>query len=448
MSSNKSNIPASPNIFKKSYYSLIPFRYRYGKGFNAFFKFLLQSSEWSEDKLKQYQNEEFLKLVKHCYKNVPYYQEKFAEYGIRQNSIQSIDDITKLPILNKENIRKNINKLQATNMNNNVKKYPFSTSGSTGEKLQFFGTDEVFKKEAAFILRYYIQTGAEMYDKPSIWLRRYVPENRNSQLWYFDEELKRLYISAYHINQETIFDYFKIFNSIKASTLVTYPSSAYILAKLAKKNNLSFKYINQIRVASEKMQHSWAEEINNVFKIKPLAHYGQIEKVSFMHQTHESNDYKYIYEYGVTELHVDNNYQNKILGTGFLNYYMPFLRYDTGDYAESAHKENPKIVTDILGRTSDLLISENGTLLPGVNFFSWIDKNIENISLYQIIQNLDKTIEFHYVPDGIKIIDEKKIIHGLQQRLGNLPVKVIVEKEIKRNIKTGKLKLIKNEIQI
>lgn len=448
MSSNKSNIPPSPNIFKKSYYNLIPFRHRYGKGFNAFFKFLLQSSEWSEDKLKHYQNEEFLKLVKHCYKNVPYYQEKFAEYGIRQNSIQSIDDITKLPILNKENIRKNINKLQATNMNNNVKKYPFSTSGSTGEKLQFFGTDEVFKKEAAFILRYFIQTGAEMYDKPSIWLRRYVPENSNSPLWYFDEELKRLYISAYHINQETIFDYFKIFNSIEASTLVTYPSSAYILAKLAKKNNLSFKYINQIRVASEKMQHSWAEEINNVFKIKPLAHYGQIEKVSFMHQTHESNDYKYIYEYGVTELHVDNNYQNKILGTGFLNYYMPFLRYDTGDYAESAHKENPKIVTDILGRTSDLLISENGTLLPGVNFFSWIDKNIENISLYQIIQNLDKTIEFHYVPDGIKIIDEKKIIHGLQQRLGNLPVKVIVEKEIKRNIKTGKLKLIKNEIQI
>ena len=122
----------------------------------------MQSSEWSEDKLKQYQNEEFLKLVMHCYKNVPYYQEKFAEYGIRPKSIQSVDDIKKLPILNKEIIRKNLNKLKATNMDNNKKKYTFSTSGSTGEKLQFFGTDEVFKKEAAFILRYFIQTGAEM----------------------------------------------------------------------------------------------------------------------------------------------------------------------------------------------------------------------------------------------------------------------------------------------
>ena len=74
-----------------------------------------------------------------------------------------------------------------------------------------------------------------MYDKPSIWVRRYVPKNNNSPLWYFDEELKRLYISAYHINQETIYKYFKIINSINASTLVTYPSSAYILAKLAKK---------------------------------------------------------------------------------------------------------------------------------------------------------------------------------------------------------------------
>ncbi|BCV01024.1 hypothetical protein CM15mP35_03860 [bacterium] len=29
-----------------------------------------------------------------------------------------------------------------------------------------------------------------MYDKPSIWLRRYVPEDSNSRLWYFDDELK------------------------------------------------------------------------------------------------------------------------------------------------------------------------------------------------------------------------------------------------------------------
>ena len=92
MSSNKSNIPTPPNFFKKSYYKLIPFRYRYGKGFNTFFKFLLQSSEWSEDKLKQYQNEEFLKLVSHCYKNVPYYQENFAEHGIGPKNIQAIDD--------------------------------------------------------------------------------------------------------------------------------------------------------------------------------------------------------------------------------------------------------------------------------------------------------------------------------------------------------------------
>ena len=447
MSSNKSNIPPSPNIIKKTYYNLIPFRYRYGKGFNTFFKFLLKSSEWSEEKLKQYQNEEFLKLVEHCYKNVPYYQEVFAEYGLGLKSIQSVDDITKLPILNKETIRKNFDKLQATNFDHNEKKYPFSTSGSTGEKLQFFGTDEVFKKEAAFILRYFIQTGAEMYDKPSIWVRRYVPKNNNSPLWYFDEELKRLYISVITLIKKQ-YKYFKIINSINASTLVTYPSSAYILAKLAKENGLSFKYINQIRVASEKMQKSWAEEINHVFKINPLAHYGQIEKVSFMHQTQESSNYKNIYEYGVTELISGNNYKNKIVGTGFLNYYMPFLRYETGDYAENAHKENPKTVTDILGRTSDILISENGTMLPGVNFFSWIDKNIENISLYQIIQNLDKSIEFRCVPDGQKTIDENKIIDGLKQRVGNLQIKVIVEKEIKRDLKTGKLKLIKNEIQI
>ena len=93
----------------------------------------MKSSEWSEEKLKQYQNEEFLKLVEHCYKNVPYYQEVFAEYGLGLKSIQSVDDITKLPILNKETIRKNFDKLQATNFDHNEKSTLFLQADQLGK---------------------------------------------------------------------------------------------------------------------------------------------------------------------------------------------------------------------------------------------------------------------------------------------------------------------------
>ena len=58
------------------------------------------------------------------------------------------------------------------------KSYPITTSGSSGDKLKFYVNDEVFKKEAAFNMRAYLEQGAQMYDIPSVWLRRYVPRGK------------------------------------------------------------------------------------------------------------------------------------------------------------------------------------------------------------------------------------------------------------------------------
>tara|TARA_B100000965_G_scaffold404668_1_gene436154 strand:- start:63 stop:1403 length:1341 start_codon:yes stop_codon:yes gene_type:complete len=445
MTSNNSNISTSESFLNKIYYKFIPFKYRYGGEFNSYFKFLQQSLEWDITKLKEYQNEEFLTLIKHCLKNVPYYKKMFADYGI-STKIKSIDDINLIPILTKKNVVENLEDLQATNFDN-IKKYPVSTSGTTGEKLKFFVTDDVFKKEAAFVLRYYNISGANMYDVPSIWIRRYVPKNSDSPLWYYDYELKRLYMSAYHLNENTVRKYFEKINSINATTLVTYPSSAYILALLAKKYQLKLKHIKHIHVASEKITKKWVAEVKSVFEIDPLTHYGQIEKVSFMHQELKDMNYHINYEYGVTEFTEGNNSSRKIIGTGFLNYFMPFLRYETNDLAIINKKNNNLIIEDIEGRTSDILVSEDGTLLPGVNFFSWLDKNINGLGLFQIHQFNDKRVEFSYVPKEGFIIDEDTIIKGLKQRLGNLPIKIIKKNKINRDTNTGKFKIIKNEIQ-
>lgn len=446
MTSSNSRIPSRIQLNRRLYYKFVPFKYRYSSVFNKYYNFLEKSTNWDLVKLKEYQNEEFLKLVKHCFQNVPYYQKLFSSHGITQKQIQTIEDINLIPTLNKDIIKKNFEDLQAVNFKN-IKKYSQSTSGSTGDKLKFYVSDDVFKKEAAFILRYYRNTGANMYSQPSIWIRRYVPNSSSSPLWYYDYELKRLYMSAYHLNENTAKSYIDVINSLKASTLVTYPSSAYILALLSKKYNLKFRYISQIRVASEKIYDKWVDEIYKVFQIRPLSHYGQIEKVSFMNQVHGDLDYHINLEYGVTELEKKNG-SAKILGTGFLNYSMPFLRYETNDTAVVKKDKNQLRIKDIEGRSSDILFTESGSLVPGVNFFSWIDKNIKGISIFQIIQKKDKTIDFIYVPEQDFIVDEIFILKGLKQRLGNLPINIIKKSQILRDKNIGKIRVIKNEIQI
>jgi len=448
MASLQTLIKKSPSILQKVYYNIVPFSKRYGRVFNETYNFLLESETWSRKQLEEYQLQEFKKLIHHCYTNVPYYTKIFNERGLKSEDFQSLSDITKLPFLTKDIIKNNINDLIATNMKGQ-KSYEFRTSGSTGKKLVFYATDDVYKKEAAFVLRSYEKHGAKLYDEPSVWLRRYVPVDRNSDLWYFDNELKRLYMSAYHINDESIESYVNKINENKYHTLVAYPSSAYVLACLCEKHNLKLNHIQKIHTSSEMMLPEWRRKIIEVFGIVPVCHYGAIEKVCFMHQLEDSEKYYENLQYGITEYIEDGNGNHTLVGTGFLNYYMPFLRYKTEDSVVLNPEYNPNNFDKVLsinGRTSDILTAEDGSNLPGVNFYSWIDKRVPGVSMFQIVQKSRRDIVFNFVPSE-KYTNEtlQQIQEGLGSRLGNLNFKINKVREIKRNESTGKVRCIIND---
>ena len=59
-----------------------------------------------KNKLIRYQNQKLKELVEHAYTNVPYYNQIFNKRGLRPKDIQSIEDLNKLPVLTKEDVRK------------------------------------------------------------------------------------------------------------------------------------------------------------------------------------------------------------------------------------------------------------------------------------------------------------------------------------------------------
>ena len=48
-----------------------------------------------------------------------------------------------------------------------------------------------------------------------------------------------------------------------------------------------------------------------------------------MHQTEESRNYRQNYEYGVDEFYDNGDGTHGLIATGFINYYMPLIRYRT-----------------------------------------------------------------------------------------------------------------------
>jgi phenylacetate-CoA ligase len=437
-------VKKSPNFIKWSYYNLVPFHKRYGKVYKETLDFLLHTSKWNEEEKKFYQLMELKSLLAYCYENVSYYRDIFIENKWDPRDFKTVEDLKNFPVLTKKIIIENRDRLIADNRRLD-RAYPITTSGSSGDKLEFFVDDNTLKKESAFNMRAYIEQGAKMYDTPSVWLRRYVPKNSDSPLWYYDYELKRLYMSAYHLNSETIKLYIDKINSGNYQTICTYPSSAYILACLCEENNLSLKRVKKIHVTSEKMLNQWYDKVVDVLGIIPCGHYGQMEKVSLMHQTEESKDYKQNYEYGVDEFYDNGDGTYGLIATGFINYYMPFIRYQTED---TFVLENGRI-KEINGRSSDILVSASGSRLPGVNFYSWIDKKMPAVKMFQIIQKSDKDIIFNYVQNSDYDFDIKDdIMKGLTSRLGDMNYTINQVDEIKRDLRTNKIRSIINEVKV
>ena len=440
----KTIVQKQPKLIKNLYYNIVPFRYRYDKLFGETYDFLKNVDTWGFDRTKEYQFIELKNLLIYCYNHVPFYKKLFSEYEFNPK-IQSFEDMNKLPYLTKDIIQNNFNELISTNYFG--KKILFKTSGSTGKRLEFYGENSMYKKEAAYILHSFESHNAELYNNWSIWIRRHSPKD-DSDLIVKDYELKRIYMSPFHLNDVTIYNYVNIINNSKSTTIVTYPSTAYWLSCLLEKHNLKLYNIKSIHGASEQCLDIWGKKIKDIFGFDLKMHYGQVEKVSFLYQSSISNFYHESLTYSYTEYDDDNI----IVGTSFMNRVMPLIRYKTNDVVtllktQDKSLSSPIMVEKIDGRVDDMIISENGTKIPSVNFYTVMSR-CDEVKMFQLHQQIDKSLILKLVVSN-KFNDKIKdnILLEIKKRVGDLSLQFKIVNEIIRDNNTGKFRCVITDIK-
>jgi phenylacetate-CoA ligase len=89
-------------------------------------------SKKTPDEIKIYKDKAFRKVVKYAY-SVPFYHDKYKKAGIHPDDIKGIKDIIKLPIISKDEIKKNFpDNITPTNYNKN-KAHIVCTGGTSGK---------------------------------------------------------------------------------------------------------------------------------------------------------------------------------------------------------------------------------------------------------------------------------------------------------------------------
>lgn len=433
-------ISKQPKFIQKFFYRIVPFKYRYGKKYSEFLRVIKESKKWTYEQSKEHQFNELKKLLKFVESNVPYYRILFQKINFDIN-IKSFDDLKKLPILTKEDILSSPEDFISESFSK--KKYKMNTSGTTGKRLTLYGSDDLYKIECAFITNSFNSHGANIYDEHSIWIRRYSPKE-NDPIYFDDLELNRSYMSAFHLNDDTVKDYVNYINKTKTKILVSYPSTLYYLSVLCNKHNLKLKYVKHLHGASEVCLPQWSEKIQEYLGIKIKMHYGQVEKVSFAHQDSDDDFYRENLLYGYNEYLEDGS----IIATGFHNDVMPLIRYETKDNVELLESPIldgafPKTIKRILGRDGDMLLTDKNSWVPAVNFYSFMSK-IEQVDLFQITQNKnDKSVIFKVVPNkSYNDSTENLLVLEMKARLGEVPLKLEIVSELTRDSHSSKLKTV------
>ena len=114
---------------------------------------LFEKTQWLPyEELLLKQEQALAQMVTFCYENVPYYTQQFAQLGLLPQDIMKVQDLEKLPVLNKQIVKANWDSFIPRNLKN-IRYLSRATSGSTGTPFKYRISIEDWETSLAMMFR-------------------------------------------------------------------------------------------------------------------------------------------------------------------------------------------------------------------------------------------------------------------------------------------------------
>jgi phenylacetate-CoA ligase len=410
------------------------------------YRLIKKSQWWTKEQHQEYQLIQLKLLVKHAYTNVPYWRRLFYQLHLTPDSFKTLDDLSKIPLLTKEELRQNSNDFKASNYPESSFE-PDSTSGSTGSPL----TRYIERGRSEFLDFGFFKTLLD-WAGLNLLSRRLCIYGNNVP--YQPQIFRRsLIITPFTLFEQNIPYIFTLIRKINPEYILAFPSAVTLLSHyIQSRNENPFRQLKAVITVGETLFYWQNKLLQDVLDCPTYPFYHQTESVSSAASCGYSNGYHFFPERGITEL-LDNKGEPvtsersraEIIGTGFNNTNFPLFRYRTGDIAVYTKKECPcgrhyQYVIQIEGRTQEYIVANTGDTVPMTGMYATVPSYSTHIKEYQFSQRQPGELVLHIVREsGYTIDEEKRIIEALQRRIGlgfNITIEYI---EIAKRNDRGKI---------
>lgn len=352
-------------------------------------------SKQTQDMLKK----QLSNLIKHVYKNVPFYRTFMMEHNIKPEDIKTIDDLGVFPVIDKSFVKEHYNEFIAENADEKIDYY---TGGTTGSPFVIkTNKKEIIYNFAVYEANCKHQFGIKWNDKSAVFLGKKIVSNKqkNAPFWRRSKPLQQILFSIYHLNDNTIDNYISELRKQKPDFITGYASPVYRIAEYIIKKNLNKLDIKVVFLSSETLNEIQKETIEKAFQCKVCNGYSQAEGVAFI-ASDIDDKLHVIPDYGIVEF-LSSPFKDtyEIVGTTLFNYTMPLIRYRTYDYCtiKDFRPDNRGIypvIESVIGRddgvirTSDSRVVSSASLslvfkeYPLVHQVQMVQENMSHINVF------------------------------------------------------------------
>ena len=382
-------------------------------------------SKLSVDKIQIIQERELVKILQHAYTTTPYYKRLFDNHQI---DTVNWTNFKQIPILNKTIIKNNKHDLISSKFDIKYLAKRF-TGGSTGQPMEFYANKMAMISDNAHHWKLYHAIGYQSDETILGFYGRKLPERLIKKNVYWDEVIGdnvfgNYVFSSFYFNDRTAKFYAKKIITLRPAIMRGYPSFLNSLAIYFINNNirLSFK-VRGIVLTAEFCSDLQKNNIEKAFNSKVYLEYGHKEISILCHTSTKSDHYFSEPFYCYLEVLDDDGSETpigkvgRLVTTGFNNYGMPFIRYDTGDLGELVSRAGGIVtLSQVMGRSQDYIIDKNKlkhNLIATI--YRYNINAFKKIKRWQIRQDVPGEITLIVIPSSnFTKMDEQEILNSVE----------------------------------
>jgi len=413
----------------------------------------LRKTQWlRSEQLRKLQERKLKAIVRHAYNNTDFYHRKFDLYGLKPEAIKTIEDLQKLPITTRTDIRNSYPDgivARGTNLDGCIKR---KTSGSTGTPMDvvFNKNDQAFR--IAVYYRAMIECGLRIADK--LFTISSFGHKEEGKKWFQHLRLLRQKnVSPTNPLEHTIQ------TLIEYRPDVLYGPASYItlLSRIIKEKRIRELRPRLVFSHAELLDSKDRNFINSVFETQLFDTYGSVEFIRLAWECPQHAGYHidadgYIVEFVEDGQNVSPGEKGEIVVTSLHGQAMPFLRYALGDVGIPLDEKCPcgrglPLMKTIEGRAEDFIVLPNGWMVSPRSLTAMMNR-VPGIAQYRIIQKTTNTIRVELIKgEGFSEKTLLQVIAGIK-RILNAKVQVhvrIVDEMPKGQL--GKTRTVISEVQ-